>query len=141
MHAQIKASPDNTAENMQRILNALAAAEINIDAIAPDFDPPHVRVLVGHDDVNGAMAALSDAGLTPQIKSALGLRIPNSPGALKNALDGIARRGLKVESVLVLAESDVPDTARVSIGVARTVIAGWDDEFETIQAEIEQEIA
>ena len=141
MHAQIKASPDDTAENMQRILNALAAAEINLEAIAPDFDPPHVRVLVGHEDMDQALAALSDAGLTPEIKSALGLRIPNSPGALKKAIDGIARRGLTVESVLVLPESDQPNTARVSIGVARTVIAGWDDEFETIQAEIEQEIA
>ncbi len=141
MHAQIKASPDDTAENVQRILNALAAAEINIQAIAPDFDPPHVRVLVSHQDMDAALAALADEGLAPEVKSALGLRIPDSPGALKKAIDGIARRGLMVESVLVLPASDVPDTALVSIGVAKTVIHGWDDEFETIQAEIEQEIA
>ena len=142
MHAQIKASPDDTAENIQRILNALSAAEINIEAIAPDFDPPHVRVLVSHDDVNGAMAALSEEGLTPEIKSALGLTIPDVPSALKKALDSIARRGFKVESVLTLGKSDQQqDKVKVSIGVAKTVIHGWDDEFDGIQAEIEQEIA
>jgi hypothetical protein len=141
MHAQIKASPDDTAENVQRILNALAGADINILAIAPDFDPPHVRVLVSHDDMNAAMSALSDAGLTPQEKSALLLTIPNVPAALKKAMDGIAKRKLKVESVLVLPEPDQPGTAKVSFGVAKTAISGWDDEFETIQAEIEQEIA
>ena len=40
-----------------------------------------------------------------------------------------------------LAKSDQPNTAKLSIGVAKTVIHGWDDEFETIQAEIEQELA
>lgn len=141
MHAQIKASPDDTAENVQRILNALADRGVNIQAIAPDFDPPHVRVLVSHQDMDEALSALSDAGLTPEIKSALGLRIPNTPGSLKKALDDIAGRGLKVESVLVLPESDQPNTAKVSVGVAKTVIHGWDDEFETIQAEIEQGLA
>ena len=141
MHAQIKASPYDTAENLQRILNALAAAGINIEAIAPDFDPPHVRVLVKHEDVDDAMSALSNAGLTPEIKSALGLTIPDEPSSLKKALDGIARRGLTVESILTLGTSDQPNTVKVSIGVAKTVIHGWDDEFETIQAEIEQEIA
>ena len=141
MHAQIKASPDDTAENVQRILNALAAAEINILAIAPDFDPPHVRVLVAHDDMKNALSALSDAGLTPEEKSALPLTISDAPGQLKKALDSIARRGFKVESVLTLGKSDQPNTVKVSVGVAKTVIHGWDDEFEGIQAEIEQEIA
>ena len=141
MHQQIKASPDDTAENIQRILNALGAAGINIQAIAPDFDPPHVRVLVSHDDVDGAMDALSSEGLTPEIKSALGLTIPDVPNALKKALDSIARRGFKVESVLTLGKSDQQDTVKVSVGVAKTVIHGWDDEFEGLQTEIEQEIA
>ena len=141
MHAQIKASPDDTAENVQRILNALAAAEINILAIAPDFDPPHVRVLVSHQDMDAAMAALAGEGLTPEVKSALPLTIADAPGQLKKALDGIAKRGMKVESVLTLAKPDQPNTAKLSIGVAKTVIHGWDDEFESIQAEIEQEIA
>jgi hypothetical protein len=141
MHQQIKASPDDTAENVQRILNALAAAEINIEAIAPDFDPPHVRVLVAHNDMKAAMSALSDAGLTPEEKSALPVTISDAPGQLKRALDGIARKGLKVESILTLGKQDQPNMAKLSIGVSKTVIHGWDDEFEAIQAEIEQELA
>lgn len=141
MHAQIKASPDTVAENVQRILNALAAAEINVEAIGPDFDPPHVRVLVTHENMDNAMSALSDAGLSPEIKSALLLTIPDEHSALKKAVDSIARRGLTVESILTLGKSDQQDTVKVSIGVAKTVIHGWDAEFEAIQAAIEQEIA
>ena len=72
MHQQIKASPDDTAENVRTIVDALAAAGINIEAIAPDFDPPHVRVLVKHkqpkwdpddqdDPFNRALVALTAA--------------------------------------------------------------------------------
>ena len=46
MHAQIKASPDTIAENIRAIVDALADKNINIEAIAPDFNPPHVRVLL-----------------------------------------------------------------------------------------------
>ena len=88
MHQQIKASPDDTAENFQRIVNALADRGVNILAIAPDFDPPHVRVLVSHDDMDGALSALSDAGLTPEIKSALGL---TNPGRARPAEEGRGR--------------------------------------------------
>ena len=50
MHLQFKASPDDTAENIRRVVKALALHGINIEAIAPDFDPPHVRVLVQHHE-------------------------------------------------------------------------------------------
>ena len=73
MHLQVKMSPDETAENIRRVVSALAEAGINIEAIAPDFDPPHVRVLVRHDHpydpgnaddpLNRALAALTDEGL------------------------------------------------------------------------------
>ena len=80
-------------------------------------------------------------GLTPEVKSALRLTIPDVARSLKKAVGQHRQRGLKVESVLTLAKSDQPNTAKVSIGVAKTVIHGWDDEFEGLQAEIEQEIA
>ena|SRR5690349_20220338 len=128
MHQQIKASPDNTAENVQRIVNALAARGINIEAIAPDFDPPHVRVLVDHDGFDDAMAALGDEGLTPEIRSAVLVPVPNKPGALKGAIAGLAKRGLTVESILVLPGMDQQDMARVSFGIARRGIPGWNDQ-------------
>ena len=81
MHLQVKASPDDTAENVQRIVKALALHGINIEAIAPDFDPPHVQVLVRHhepynpanaqDPLNRALAAMSAEGLGPELKAGL----------------------------------------------------------------------
>src|SRR5687767_7001411 len=100
MHQQIKASPDTVAENVQQILDALAERDVNIEAMAPDFDPPHVRVLVKHENMAAAMLALSDAGLAPEPRSAITLTIKNQPAALKKAMDNLAQRGLTVESVL-----------------------------------------
>src|SRR5690349_24330157 len=127
MHQQIKASPDDTAENVRRILNALSAANINIEALAPDFDPPHVRVLVNHDVFDEALKALSDEGLSPEVKSAVLVTVPNQPKALKGAMEAIARRGLTVESVLVVPNSGQQHTVRVAFGIRQSGIPGWDD--------------
>ena len=48
MHQQIKASPETTAENIRSSWTRSPRDGINIEAIAPDFDAPHVRVLVQH---------------------------------------------------------------------------------------------
>jgi hypothetical protein len=128
MHQQIKASPDDTAENVQRIVNALAARDINIQAIAPDFDPPHVRVLVAHGDYRAAVEALSDEGLTPEERSAVAVPVPDRPGALKAAMVGLAKRGFTVESILVVPAVDQQGMVRVSFGVARGGVHGWDEQ-------------
>ena len=141
MHQQIKASPDNTADNARRIINALAAADINIEALAPDFDPPHVRVIVDHDDFDAAMKALSEEGLSPEVKSAVVVTIPNQPRALKGAMEALARRGYTIESVLVLPNSGQQNTVRVSFGIRLSGIAGWDDaQADDLGGEIGNEI-
>jgi hypothetical protein len=151
MHQQIKASPDNTADNVRRIVNALAREGINIEAIAPDFDPPHVRVLVAHNDpfdpgdkndtFNRALAALQDEGLQPEIKSSLPVMVPNKPAALKTVMDRLARQGYKVESVLVLPESGQQGAALVNFGVSRTTVEGWDAEADNVRELIENELS
>ena len=151
MHQQIRASPDDTAGNIRLVVNALAKHSINIEAIAPDFDPPHVRVLVEHlepydagnreDPFNRALAALEQEGLTPEIRAAVMLKMPNKPRALKAALDRLTREGYAVECILVLPGEPAPGSARVSLGVARTDIAGWDDgEVDALSSRIEAEI-
>ena len=129
MHQQIKASPNNTPENVQRIVNALAVAGINIVAIAPDFDPPHVRVLVEHADFDNALAALADEGLMPQVKSAVIVQMKNESKALKKAMASLARRGFAVESVLTLPGlvGQNQDEVQVSFGISQSGIAGWDE--------------
>ena len=86
MHAQIKASPDDTAENVQRILNALAAAEASTSRRSRRTS---IRRTSGcwsaHEDMDNAMSALSDAGLTPEIKSALRA---DDPGRAQCAEEG-----------------------------------------------------
>jgi hypothetical protein len=150
MHLQVKMSPDDTAENIRRVVNALARHSINIEAIAPDFDPPHVRVLVRHaepydpgnaeDPLNRALTALEEEGLTPEIKSGVLVSMPNKPRALKTALDRLTREGYVVESILVLPGESSTGVARVSFGVSRTMIAGWDQGADELQGRIEEEL-
>jgi hypothetical protein len=135
MHQQIKGSPDDVASNVHRIVNVLAKKNINIEGIAPDFDPPHVRVVVKHEEpydatnpddaFNRAVLAMQQAGLAPEIKSAITVSMPNKPGALKAAMDRLSREGYVVESIVVLS-SEEGALAQVSFGVAKTTIVDWD---------------
>jgi hypothetical protein len=150
MHQQIKGSPDTTVGNIHRVVNALARRGINIEAIAPDFDAPHVRVLVDHaepydpsnasDPFNRALAAMEEEGMAPQIKAGVVVSMPNKPGALQAALQRITRQGFVVEAILVLPGEPSPGVARVAFGVARTISAGWDDESGELQAAIEGDL-
>ena len=150
MHQQIKASPETTAENIRTIVDALAAAEINIEAIAPDFDPPHVRVLVKHnhpykpddmdDTFNQALAALREVGLEPQtVRSMEPVRMPNVPRALKTAMDVLESQGHTIESILVLPAAQ-GNQALVSFGLAGEVTDDWQAEAEQLQATVEAEL-
>src|SRR5262249_33187877 len=146
MHLQIKSSPGDTASNVRHVVNALARAGINISAIAPDFDPPHVRVLVEHADpydpnngddlFNQALKAMEEDGLTPQVKAGLHVSIPDKAGALKVALDRLIKEGYEVESLLVIPECE-PGTATVAFGVARDNPAGRDQESQALEGRIE----
>lgn len=151
-HQQIRASPDNTASNVRRVVNALAKANVNIESIAPDFEPPHVRIVVQHDEeydpenaedpFNQALAALVAADLTPEVRSAVSVTMENKPRALKAALDRLAREGYTVESVLVLPGEPEPGKAEVSFGISRAAIAGWTDQLaDELQGRIETDIA
>jgi hypothetical protein len=150
MHLQIKGSPGDTASNVRHVVNALARKGINIAAIAPDFDPPHVRVLVEHaepydptnpdDPFNQALTAMEEDGLTPEVKAGLHVSMPNKPRALKIALDRLTREGYEVESILVLPGEPSPGVATVAFGVARTNLAGWDAESEELEGRIEADL-
>ena len=150
MHQQIKASPDDTGTNMRRVINVLTRAGINIEGIAPDFEPPHVRVAVKqnhpydpndkNDTFNRALVALRRDGLNPQIVSSVPLVIPNEAGALQAAIDQLTREGYVVESILALAPQEGEDgeePATHSVGVSRSSIAGWAESVAGVRAAIE----
>ena len=150
MHLQIKASPGDTASNIRHVVNALARHGINVESIAPDFDPPHVRVLVEHHDpydpndeadtFNQALAAMEEEGLTPEVKAGLHVSMPNKPRALKTALDRLTREGYEVESLLVMPGEPSAGLATVAFGVARANLAGWDQEAAALQGRIEADL-
>jgi hypothetical protein len=148
MHQQIKGSPGDTASNIRAVVNALGNAGVNIEAIAPDFDPPHVRVLVDHaepydpsddsDPFNKALVAMQAEGFAPEIKPSVLVNLPNKPRALQAALDRITREGYVVESILVLPGGPSQGVARVSFGVARTTIDGWDQTADALSERIQE---
>jgi hypothetical protein len=147
MHQQIRGSPDSIAGNIARIVNVLAAAGVNILGIAPDFDAPHVRVIVGDEagEEEGeafemALDAMAKAGLAPQIRPAVLLSMPNSPTALQSAIDRLTRKGYAIESILVLPGEPEPGKAWVSLGVAQTIKPDWDTDSNALSSEINDEI-
>ena len=140
MHQQIKASPDTIAENIRAVVDALADKNVNIEAIAPDFDPPHVRVLVQHNAFDTAFAALQDAGLEPTIVRAVEpVRMPNKPKALKAAMDWLEGQGHVIESILVLPGAQ-GNSALVSFGLAGDPDPTWADQSDALREAVEDEL-
>ena len=140
MHLQIRTSPGSTDENMRRVIEVLADAGINIDGIGPDFESPHVRVHIDHDEGDdgpfaAAFAALRDAGLGPEAREAVTVSMSNTPGAVRAATRKLLRKGFALESILVLATHD-GDSVRVSFGVGRKVEPDWESTARALAEEI-----
>lgn len=134
MHQQLKTSPSDVGDNMRRVLDALVG--INIEGIGPDFDSPHIRTAVEHDDWEAAWAALKSAGLEPVACKAVLVTLSNSEGKLRQAIENLSRRGFVVESVLVLATPGQSGLVRVSIGVRDGIEDDWEQISEALAEEI-----
>jgi len=152
MHQQIKASPKTTAENIRNVVDALAAAKVNVEAIAPDFESPHVRVLVKHsepydpkdvrDPFNQALKAIAKVpgGFKPTIVRAVEeVSMTNSPGELKIAMDTLEENNETIDSILVLPGGGQGE-ALVSFGVLGPVDEAWEKRASELQALIQQAI-
>ena len=146
MHQQIRGSPDSIAGNVARIVNVLAKAQVNILGIAPDFEAPHVRVIVGDEPgeeegeaFQTALDAMAKAGLAPQIRPAVLLKVPNNTAALKNAIDRLTLKGYAVESILVLPGNPETGKAWVSL-VTQTIAPNWDTDSNALSDEINGQI-
>jgi hypothetical protein len=126
MHQQIRTSPDEVADNLKHVVDALAGAEINVEGIGPDFESPHIRTVVNHDRVSDAIAALEAASLQPELRPAFTRAVANRPGGLKGILDDLEERGYAIESVLVLATRPHGQVL-VSIGTDPAVPSDWEE--------------
>ena len=127
MHLQIRTSPDTTVENIRTVLDALARAEVNVEGVGPDFEAPHVRVVVRHADWDRAWDALKSADLDPARRAAVTFAIPNQAGQIAPLIERLVGEGYTLESLLVLA-SRADDRTLVSIGVREDVPRGWSEE-------------
>jgi len=136
MHQQIRTSPGSTADNLRRALEILDG--VNIEGIGPDFEPPHVRIAVRHENCQEAWDALERAGLRPELRAAITFALANAPGQLKFTLDRLVDRGYVLESVLVLAGRD-GDRTLVSVGVHRAMPDDWAATVEALGGLVDSE--
>ncbi len=130
MHEQIRTSPGSTGDNFRRVVEVLADAGVNIAGIAPDFEAPHIRVVIAHDEaddgpVKDAFDALVAAHLDPVICQAVTVPVQDSPGHLRSMMRKLILGGFDLESVVVLGSCDQSDVL-VSFGVRRRVEADWE---------------
>ena len=101
MHQQVKTSPHDARGNLTAVVEALAGQSINIEAIAPDFEWPHIRTVVEHGQEGAAMEALQQAGLEPILLKAVAFDLENTHGQLDGVLKQLRNRGYEIESLLV----------------------------------------
>ena len=120
-----RTSPGRTGENIRRVLDVLAEAHINVEGIGPDFESPHIRTAVPHEQGEAAWTALKKAGLEPELRPAITYSLANAPGQLAATIERLARQGYVAEGVLVLASRD-GDQTLVSIGVHQVIPNGWE---------------
>lgn len=136
MHAQVKSSPHDARANLAAVVEALADAHISIEAIAPDFEWPHIRTVVDHGQEENAMAALRDKGLDPILLKAVPFEVDNTEGQLQGILGELKQRGYEVESVLIGATHGQNDRVRLSIGIKEPPESGWEAEADALAADI-----
>jgi hypothetical protein len=134
MHQQIRTSPGDVGENLRRVLDALVA--VNIEGIGNDFEYPHIRTVVTHEDWNAAWQALKAAGLQPEARRAVLVTIPHQSGKLRQAVENLTRRGYIIESIVTLGTVGQGDVVRVSIGIREGIEEGWEAASETLAEEI-----
>jgi hypothetical protein len=140
MHLQIRTSPGSTEDNMLRALEALAKHGINVASIGPDFEAPHVRIALEHEQFEPAFEALEIEHLDPERREAVTIALPDRPGAAHGAMRSLKRQGYVIESVLVLASDGGAGGVRVSFGVRRPVAAGWEAESTALATAIAEEL-
>jgi hypothetical protein len=136
MHQQVKTSPHDARGNLTAVVEALAAHDINIEAIAPDFESPHIRTVVDHGQEGAAMEALLDAGLEPILLKAVAFDLNNTHGQLDGVLKQLRNRGYEIDSLLIGGTHGQGNRVRVSIGIKEPPDAGWEAEAEQLAEEI-----
>ena len=102
---QISVFLENRPGRLLRLLQVLADAKVNLQAlsVADTADFGIVRVIV--DNAQAAMRAIQAAGLTAATTDVLRAEIPDTPGGLAQAvIEPLARAGVNVEYIYAYSE-------------------------------------
>lgn len=102
---QISVFMENRPGRLLRVLQVLASAKVNLQAlsVADTSDFGVVRVIV--DDPDAGVAALRADGLTTSRTEVLCAEIPDEPGGLARAIVGpLAEAGVNVEYVYAYSQ-------------------------------------
>ena len=88
---------------MARVTEALAAGPVNIKAIASEVsnDRPFFRIVT--NDVATTERALKNAGLEYKLYDIINVELLDRPGELAKIARRLARAGVNVESIYILA--------------------------------------
>jgi len=115
---------DKTGE-LARVTEALASAAVNIRAIASEskHDTSFLRVVTS--DVQTTEKALTLAGLKFELNDILDLELMDRPGELAKVARRLARAGINVHSIYILASKngrteialvvDNPERAKIAL--------------------------
>ena len=131
-----------------RIVRALADAGINIEGIAPDFDPPHVRVAVKHnhpyvapddrtDTFNQALDGPGGRGLRPAGQAVRAAAVPNTPTALQTVLDAAGGPQPRAREPRGDGRRRRQHGAAVHSASRATSMDDWEVEEEQLRSEIQ----
>ncbi len=103
---EFKVFVQNKPGELARVAEALAAGPVNIKAIASEFgnERPFFRVVT--NDVATTERVLKNAGLEFKLYDIMSVEMLDRPGELAKIAKRLARAGVNVESVYILATKD-----------------------------------
>jgi hypothetical protein len=91
---------------LARVTEALAAGPVNIRAIASEFGNARPFFRIVTSDVATTERALKNAGLEFNLCDVINIELLDRPGELAKIAKRLARAGVNVESVYILATKD-----------------------------------
>jgi len=100
---EFKVFVQNKPGELARVTEALAAGPVNIKAIASEFgnERPFFRVVT--NDVTTTERVFKNAGLEFKLSDIMSVELLDRPGELAKIAKRLARAGVNVESVYILA--------------------------------------
>jgi len=100
---EISLTLPNRPGGLAGVARALAEHRINLAAIGADSSPRSGRVRLIVSDADRAVRLLRLAGYDPEVREMLVVRLEDRAGSFLRVLDVLARDGLNVQSVAILA--------------------------------------